>query len=112
MRKAGFFSGALLPSTNRALEIGVRNRYLGLAVHHGAWEEQQRVDLNIHSHWDIPSEPSDALHGGRPAAAPTAYHSPMDALANSYRLALVRTHAVGRCQMGNFHFLAMHVQMK
>jgi hypothetical protein len=35
-------------------------------------------------------------HGGRPAAAPTAYHSPMDALANSYRLARVRTHAVGR----------------
>jgi hypothetical protein len=34
--------------------------------------------------------------GGRPAAALTACHSPMDALTNSYRLALVRTHAMGR----------------
>jgi hypothetical protein len=35
-------------------------------------------------------------HGGRPAAAPTACHSTMDALARSYRLALVRTHAMER----------------
>jgi hypothetical protein len=51
-------------------------------------------------------------HGGRPAAAPTAYHSPMDALAKSYRLALSCAPMPWSGAMGHFHFLAMHEQMK
>jgi hypothetical protein len=80
-------------------DAGTRSLVASLALPHATWNMECS-----HTRTDT--------HSGRPAAAPTSYHSPMDALADSYRLALVRTHAVGRGH-GPFPFpRAMHEQVK
>jgi hypothetical protein len=61
----------------------------GSATCHMHIHRSQIMEYGI---WNAATHPLCITHGGRPAAAPTACHSPMDTLANSYRLARPRAH--------------------